>query len=191
MSREESPETPRKPFDIVTLGGGCFWCTEAIFKALKGVENVTPGYSGGKTASPTYEEVSSGKTGHVEAVQITFNPDVISFKELLEIFFATHDPTTLNRQGPDVGTQYRSVIFYRSDKQRDEAEQVIREITESKVLKDPIVTTVEPFAAFYEAEDYHRDYFKSHPKQPYCMIVIAPKIAKLRELYLNKLKIPT
>lgn len=175
--------------EIITLGGGCFWCTEAIFTQLKGVEKVESGYSGGTVANPTYEQVCSGTTGHAEVVQVTFDPQVISFKELLQIFFTMHDPTTLNRQGSDVGTQYRSVIFYHDEGQRTVAEQVIKEITEEKVWDAPIVTTLEPFKAFYPAEDYHKDYFKRHPEKAYCKIVIAPKIAELRKLYLSKLKI--
>lgn len=157
---------------------------------MKGVEKVESGYSGGTVAYPTYEQVSTGATGHAEVVQITFDPEVISFKEILEIFFSTHDPTTLNRQGPDVGTQYRSVIFCHNDQQKAIAEQVIKEITEERIWDAPIVTQIEPFKAFYNAEDYHKDYFKHHPEQPYCRSVIAPKIAKLQELYLSKLKIP-
>jgi len=163
---------------------------EAVFTELKGVERVESGYSGGTNANPTYEQVSTGATGHAEVVQITFNPDVISFKHILEIFFTMHDPTTLNRQGPDVGNQYRSVIFYHDDEQKSIAEQVIKEITEEKLWDAPIVTKVEPFKAFYEAEDYHRDYFKRHPEQGYCKIVIAPKIAKLREVFSSMLKTP-
>lgn len=169
--------------EVATLGGGCFWCTEAVFKRLAGVEKVEPGYSGGSVPNPTYEEVSAGKTGHAEVVQITFNPDMISFREILDVFFATHDPTTLNRQGPDTGPQYRSVIFYHTDEQKEVAEKVIEELKKSKAFKTPIVTQIEPFREFYEAEDYHRDYFERHPEQPYCQVVIAPKIDKLRKLF--------
>jgi peptide-methionine (S)-S-oxide reductase len=188
MSHEKSGTVTLKRIEVVTLGGGCFWCTEAIFTQLKGVEKVESGYSGGNLGNPTYEQVSAGTTGHAEGVQITFDPDVISFKEILQIFFSTHDPTTLNRQGPDVGTQYRSIIFYRDDQQKATAEQVMKEISEEKIYDAPIVTQLEPFKAFYRAENYHRDYFKRHPEQAYCRLVIAPKIAKLRELYLSKLK---
>ena len=188
MSQEESRKITPKRMEVATLGGGCFWCTEAIFTQLKGVEKVRSGYSGGKLENPTYEQVSTGTTGHAETVQINFDPNVISYKEILEIFFSTHDPTTLNRQGPDVGTQYRSVIFYHNDQQKVIAEQVVREFTAEKIFDAPIVTQLEPFEAFYEAEDYHTDYFKRHPRQPYCTLVIAPKIAKLRELYMGKLK---
>lgn len=177
--------------EVATLAGGCFWCTEALFSQLKGLDRVQSGYSGGKLENPTYEQVSTGTTGHAEAVQITFDPDVISYKEILDIFFSTHDPTTLNRQGPDVGNQYRSVIFYHNDEQKAIAEQVIKEIEEEKIFDAPIVTQVEPFKTFYKAEDYHRDYFKRHPEQAYCRLVIAPKMAKLRELYLSKLRLQT
>jgi len=162
---------------------------EAIFSELDGVEKVESGYSEGETAHPKYEQVSTGTTGHAEVVQINFDPKAISFKEILEIFFAMHDPTTLNRQGADVGTQYRSVIFYHNDEQKATAEQVIKEITEAKIWDAPIVTQIEPFQAFYKAEDYHKDYFKKHPEQPYCRLVITPKIAKLREDYRKKLKV--
>jgi peptide-methionine (S)-S-oxide reductase len=189
VSQEKLKPAATKRMEVATLGGGCFWCTEAVFSQLKGVEKVEPGYSGGKLENPTYEQVSTGTTGHAEAVQITFDPNAISYKEILEIFFSTHDPTTLNRQGPDVGTQYRSVIFYHNDQQKAIAEQVIKEITEEKIFDAPIVTQLEPFRVFYEAEDYHRNYFKRHPEQPYCSLVIAPKLAKLRELYMSKLKL--
>jgi peptide-methionine (S)-S-oxide reductase len=188
MNQERSGKSFSGKREVVTLGGGCFWCTEAIFSQLTGVEKVESGYSGGTVENPSYEQVSSGTTGHAEVVQITFDPDVISFKELLEIFFTMHDPTTLNRQGPDVGTQYRSVIFYRNNQQKVIAEQVVKAITEEKVWDAPIVTKLEPFKAFYEAEAYHKDYFKRHPEQQYCRLVIAPKIAKLQKLYLSKLK---
>ena len=189
MSSEHSKTVSSRQIEVATLGGGCFWCMEAVFSELRGVEKVESGYSGGALADPTYEQVSTGKTGHAEVVQVNFNPKVISFKEILKIFFTMHDPTTLNRQGTDVGTQYRSVIFYHNDEQKATAEQVIKEITEAKIWNAPIVTQVEPFKAFYKAEDYHKDYFKKHPKQPYCKLVIAPKIAKLREHYHKKLKV--
>jgi peptide-methionine (S)-S-oxide reductase len=189
VSQEELKTAATRRMEVATLAGGCFWCTEAVFGQLKGVERVESGYSGGKLENPTYEQVSAGRTGHAETVQITFDPDVISYKEILEIFFSTHDPTTLNRQGPDVGTQYRSVIFYHNDQQKAIAEQVIKELTEEKTFDASIVTQVEPFKTFYEAEDYHKDYFKRHPEQAYCSLVIAPKITKLRELYLSKLKL--
>lgn len=189
MDQEKAKTATEEQTEIATLGGGCFWCTEAVFNALKGVERVAPGYSGGTATNPTYEQVSSGNTGHAEVVQITFNPRVISFKEVIEIFFATHDPTAINRQGPDVGTQYRSVIFYHSDQQKVTAEKEIKEITEERVWNKPIATKIEPFKVFYEAEDYHKNYFAKHPEQQYCQIVIAPKLAKLQKTYLSKLKI--
>jgi len=174
--------------EVAILGGGCFWCTEAVFGALKGVIKVEPGYSGGSLANPTYEQVSTGETGHAEVVQITLDTRVISFEEILEIFFATHNPTTLNRQGPDVGTQYRSVIFYHNEEQRAIAKKVIKELNKRKVWNAPIVTQIEPFKAFYKAEDYHKDYFKRNPEQRYCRLVVAPKIAKFRKDYNEKVK---
>jgi peptide-methionine (S)-S-oxide reductase len=179
-----------KHMELATLGGGCFWCTEAVFQLIRGVEQVEPGYAGGTPPNPTYEEVSTGTTGHAEAVQLTFNPEVISFREILEIFFGTHDPTQLNRQGPDVGTQYRSVIFYHSQQQKATAEQLIEELETEQVYDKPIVTALEPYQAFYPAEEYHKNYFKKHPEQSYCQAVIAPKIAKLQKTYLSKLKPP-
>ena len=187
MEKSKTPD--RKLKEVTTLGGGCFWCSEAVFSQLKGVEKVESGYSGGTLENPTYGQVSTGVTGHAEVVQITFDPDVISFKELLEIFFSTHDPTTLNRQGQDVGTQYRSVIFYHDDEQKAVAEQVLKEFSEEKTFDMPIVTQLEPFKTFYKAEDYHKDYFKRHPEQSYCSMIIAPKLEKLRAHYLNKLKL--
>jgi peptide-methionine (S)-S-oxide reductase len=174
--------------ELATLGGGCFWCTEAVFGEMKGVIKVEPGYSGGQLKNPTYEQVSTGTTGHAEVIQITFDADVISFREILEMFFAMHDPTTLNRQGSDVGTQYRSVVFYHSKEQKATTEKLIEELNAAKVYDAPIVTQVEPFKAFYKAEDYHKDYFKRHPEQSYCKLVIAPKIAKFREHHQSKLK---
>ncbi len=162
---------------------------EAVFSLLKGVEKVESGYSGGELKNPTYEQVSTGRTGHAEVVQISFDPEIISFKELLEIFFSSHDPTTLNRQGNDVGTQYRSIIFYHNDQQKAVIEQVIKELVDANTWKKPIVTTVEPFKAFYKAEEYHQNYFKSHPESSYCRLVIAPKISKLQEHYFSKLKV--
>jgi peptide-methionine (S)-S-oxide reductase len=179
-----------KAKEVVTLASGCFWCTEAVFSIVKGVEKVEPGYSGGSVPNPTYEQVSTGTTGHAEAVQVTFDPSVISLKEILEIFFATHDPTTLNRQGTDIGTQYRSVIFYHSKAQKATVEQVIAELNEEGIWDAPIVTQVEPFKAFHKAETYHKDYYKKHPNQPYCQQVITPKLAKLQQRFLGKLKAP-
>ena len=174
--------------ESVTLGGGCFWCTEAVFSELKGVEKVESGYSGGTIPNPTYQQVCTGATGHAEVVRITFDPSVISFKQLLEIFFTVHDPTTLNRQGADVGTQYRSVIFYQNADQKTTAEEVVKEVSAAGIWKAPIVTQLEPFKAFYPAETYHVDYFKNNPRQPYCQVVIAPKVRKFREHYLEQLK---
>jgi len=189
MSQEKPRTNSPKRIEVTTLGGGCFWCTEAVFSQLKGVEKIEPGYSGGNVENPSYEQVSTGKTGHAEVAQITFDPAVISFKEILQIFFSTHDPTSLNRQGTDIGTQYRSVIFYHDDEQKAIAEQVIKEFRDKGAFDAPIVTQVEPLKAFYKAEDYHREYYKRHPEQPYCRVVIAPKIAKFRQLYLSKLKL--
>jgi peptide-methionine (S)-S-oxide reductase len=174
--------------EVATLAGGCFWCLEAVFDDLKGVERVESGYSGGAVPHPTYRQVCSGTTGHAEVVQITFDPRVLSFKELLEVFFAIHDPTTLNRQGPDAGTQYRSAIFYHTPEQRATAEQVIKELGAAGIWSAPIVTEVTPFTAFYEAEDYHQEYFRLNGEQPYCRAVVAPKVAKFRKQFMERLK---
>ena len=176
------------PTETAILGGGCFWCVEAAINQLKGVESVRSGYMGGRSANPTYQQVCSGKSGHVEVAEVTFDPAVISFSDLLHVFFTLHDPTTLNRQGNDVGEQYRSVIFYRDDAQKKTAEDVIAELTRDKVFKDPIVTALEPATAFYVAEDYHQDYLANNPMQPYCMFVVAPKVQKIREKYAQRLK---
>lgn len=176
--------------EVWTVGGGCFWCVEAIFLELKGVLKVESGYSGGNTRNPTYEEVCSGTTGHAEVVQVTFDPKEISAKDLLRIFFTTHDPTTLNRQGADVGTQYRSAIFFRDPGQKRIAEEVIQEITRERVWPGKIVTTLEPFKVFYKAEEYHQNYYARNQNQGYCRVVIAPKVSKLREKYRAKLKKP-
>jgi len=177
-----------KSQEITTLGGGCFWCLEAVFSELRGVENVVSGYSGGSVPNPSYQQICTGATGHAEVVQITFDPDIISFKELLEIFFTIHDPTTLNRQGADVGTQYRSVIFYRTKEQENVAREVIKEFEVSKIWRAPIVTELVPFKVFYPAEEYHQEYFKRNPDQMYCSVVISPKLAKFRKRYFRKLK---
>jgi peptide-methionine (S)-S-oxide reductase len=174
--------------EVITLGGGCFWCIEAVFNELKGVERVESGYSGGSTVNPSYRQVCSGTTGHAGVVQVTFDPKVISLRDILGVFFTVHDPTTLNRQGPDVGTQYRSAVFYRGQEQKAVAEQVIKETQAAKLWKDPIVTEVTPFKAFYKAEDYHQEYFKLNGEAPYCRLVIAPKMTKFREHYRDKLK---
>ena len=174
--------------EIATLAGGCFWCLEAVFQQLKGVTKVTSGYAGGTVPNPSYEAVCTGRTGHAEVVQIEFDPAVVSYRELLDVFFVIHDPTTLNRQGVDEGTQYRSAVFYHSPQQQQEAEAVIAELEAGKVWDDPIVTEVVPLDAFYPAEEYHRDYFRRNPGQSYCRAVIAPKVAKLRKQYFEKLK---
>jgi len=190
MSPKRSKTSFTRQKEVATLGGGCFWCIEAVFNEMKGVEKVESGYSGGALAYPTYEQVSTGTTGHAEVVQITFDPKIISFKEVLEIFFTVHDPTTLNRQGPDVDTQYRSVILYHNDKQKATAEEVVHELSSAKIWDTPIVTQIEQFEAFYKAEEYHRKYFDRHPEAAYCRTIIAPKIAKLRKRYREKLKKP-
>jgi len=174
--------------ELATLAGGCFWCLEAVFDALRGVDSVESGYMGGKTANPSYEEVCSGETGHAEVAQLSFDPKQVSFKEILEVFFVIHDPTTLNRQGNDVGTQYRSAIFYHSAGQKAAAEQVIANMSAAKIYEDPIVTEVVPASKFYVAEDYHQEYFRRNPAQPYCAFVVRPKVAKFRKHFLEKLK---
>jgi peptide-methionine (S)-S-oxide reductase len=176
--------------EVATLAGGCFWCLEAAFAELKGVERVESGYTGGRTPNPSYEQVCSGTTGHAEVVQITFDPEVVSFRDLLHVFFTIHDPTTLNRQGADAGTQYRSAIFYHSPEQRAAAEEVMAELAAEEVWDAPIVTELVPLERFYPAEEYHRDYYRRNPNQGYCRAVIAPKVAKVRKLYLDKLKQP-
>ena len=189
MAQEENQSTNPPPGkEIATLAGGCFWCTEAVFDELKGVESVESGYSGGTVANPSYRLVCTGTTGHAETARITFDPKAISFKQILEVFFTVHDPTTLNRQGADVGTQYRSAIFYHNAEQKKIAEQVIREITDAKLWDAPIVTEVTPFKNFYLAEDYHQEYFANNPDQGYCRVVIAPKVAKFRQHYRELLK---
>lgn len=174
--------------EIATLGGGCFWCVETVFNELRGVESAISGYTGGRTLNPTYKEICYEDTGHAEVVQVTFDPQVISFREILEVFFTVHDPTTLNRQGADVGTQYRSAIFYHSPEQRAVAEQVIAELDAASVWRNPIVTEVTEATTFYPAEDYHQEYFANNPNQPYCRMVIEPKVVKFRQKFLEKLK---
>ena len=188
MAKADTPPRIGAGLEMATIGGGCFWCTEAVFSELKGVEKVESGYSGGARANPSYEDVCTGHTGHAETIQITYNPGVISYRDILHIFFTTHDPTTLNQQGADFGTQYRSVIFYHNDEERRIAEDVIKEINGQKVWKKPIVTELTPFKAFYRAEDYHQRYFEKNPDAPYCQVVIEPKIAKLRQHNWEKLK---
>ena len=174
--------------ETATFGSGCFWSAEAVFSDRRGVLGVLPGYAGGKMPNPTYEEVCTDATGHAEVAQITFDPSDISYRELLEVLFSTHDPTTLNRQGADRGTQYRSVIFYSDHKQKEEAQGIIADLPKEKVFKNPIVTELAPLADFYPAEDYHRDYYRRNPSKPYCQAVIAPKLSKFRSHWKAKLK---
>lgn len=181
-------QTQNKNTETVTLGGGCFWCTEAVFSRLKGVISVTPGYSGGVVKNPTYKEVCSGLTGHAEVIQVVFDPSVISFRDLLEVFFSTHDPTTLNRQGADTGTQYRSVIFYHTEEQEETARNVIDALNREKVWSTPVVTEVSPFTSFYPAEDYHKAYYANNPNAGYCRMVIKPKVEKLEKVFGDKLR---
>ena len=172
----------------ITLGGGCFWCLETIYREINGVEKVISGYSGGSVVNPTYKDVCSGKTGHAEVVQITFNPQIITAEKLLQIFFTIHDPTTLNRQGADVGTQYRSIIFYRNQKQKNVIDKVIGELKKNKVYKNSIATEVVPFQSFYAAEDYHQDYYSQNKQQDYCRIIINPKLDKFKKTFHDNLK---
>ena len=192
MSRQNELQTHDQPLDngqdVATLGGGCFWCIEAVFQHVQGVAAVESGYMGGKHPNPSYEAVCTGVTGHAEVVQVTFDPTVIAYREILEIFFAVHDPTTLNRQGNDVGTQYRSVIFYHSPDQATAAKETIAALTANNVFDSPIVTEVSPAQPFYPAEAYHQDYFVRNPTQPYCAYLIAPKLAKFRRQFVSKLK---
>lgn len=186
----------KKAMDIVnqnkletaTFGAGCFWCVEAVFQQLEGVESVTSGYSGGHVKNPSYKEVTTGRTGHAEAVQIKYDPGIISYRELLEVFWKTHDPTSLNRQGPDIGTQYRSAIFYHNEEQKRTAEKSKKEMNQSGYFNDPIVTYIEPYANFYVAEDYHQDFYKNNPNQPYCRLRIDPKMEKLQQQFGKYLK---
>ena len=174
--------------EVATLGGGCFWCLEAVYQELRGVEKVESGYSGGDVPNPTYRQVCSETTGHAEVVQVTFDPDEVSYGDILEVYFTIHDPTTLNRQGADVGTQYRSVIFYHTEEQKRTAEEVISEIESEGIWNSPIVTEVVPLDEFYVAEDYHQNYFRNNGFQPYCQVIIAPKVAKFRKQHLERLK---
>ena len=174
--------------ELATLGGGCFWCLEAVYDEMEGVVSVEAGYMGGQTPNPNYEQVCSGKTGHVEVVQVTFDPAITTYREVLEVFFTIHDPTTLNRQGNDAGTQYRSVIYTHSPEQKRTAEEFISELSRDKVFRDPIVTTVEPVQQFYMAEEYHQEYFRNHPNQSYCSYVVRPKVSKFREKFVAKIR---
>lgn len=178
----------KKTEQIATLAGGCFWCTEAVFERLEGVSKVIPGFTGGAIKNPAYREIISGRTGHAEAIEIHFDPNIISFSELLLIFFSTHDPTTLNRQQYDKGTQYRSAIFYHSEDQKKEAEALVEKLGNEGVFQDPIVTEITEAAAFYEAEEEHKEYYSNHRQQQYCQVIIDPKIKKLRQLFSDKLK---
>jgi len=175
-------------FEIATFGGGCFWCVEAIFERVKGVQHVESGYSGGEVANPDYKIVTSGRTGHAEVVQITYDPETVSYLELLEIFFKTHDPTTLNRQGADVGTQYRSIVLFHNDEQGKLARETIRQLDSERIWSDPIVTQVEAFESFYSAEAYHQEYFENNPNMGYCRMVITPKVEKFEKVFKEKLK---
>jgi len=188
MGNEAGLSDTETKLELATLGGGCFWCLEAAFLELKGVSRVVSGYSGGTVADPSYEEVCWGETGHAEVTQVSFDPRQISFQELLYVFFTIHDPTTLNRQGADVGTQYRSVIYYHSEEHKRIAEEVIRELNEARLWKSPIVTEVAPIGTFYPAEEHHQDYFKRNMFNPYCQYVVAPKVEKVRKVFREKLK---
>ena len=174
--------------EIATLAGGCFWCLEAVYDEMKGVTSVVSGYMGGETVDPSYEQVCGGRTGHAEVVQVTFDPGMVSYRDILQVFFVIHDPTTLNRQGNDVGTQYRSAIFYHSPEQKATAEEVVASLTAGKLFSDPIVTEIAPASTFYAAEDYHQEYFARNSYQPYCQYVVAPKVAKFRKHFLDRLK---
>lgn len=174
-------------YKIATFGSGCFWCSEAVFQRLKGVMKVESGYSGGRRENPSYEQVCTGATGHAEVVQVTYDPEIISFEELLEVFWKTHDPTTLNRQGADVGTQYRSVIFYYDDEQKNLAEEYKRKLDEAGIYENPIVTEISPLINFYKAEEYHQDYYNNNSSQPYCSFVITPKLEKFKKVFKEKL----
>lgn len=174
--------------ELATFGGGCFWCVEAIFDRISGVQKVESGYAGGQVVNPSYKQVTTGKTGHAEVIQISFNPDQVSYLEILEIFFKTHDPTTLNKQGADVGTQYRSIILFHNDEQKKQAEKVIEELDGAGIWRKPIVTQVEPYLVFYKAENYHQEYYENNSNQGYCRVVIQPKIEKLEKIFSDKLK---
>ncbi|QLC67540.1 peptide-methionine (S)-S-oxide reductase MsrA [Flavobacterium sp. LPB0248] len=174
--------------ETITLGGGCYWCVEAVYENLDGVKSVVSGFSGGKVANPTYEEVCTGETGHAEVVQITYDKNITDINEIFKVFFTVHDPTTLNRQGADVGTQYRSVIFYKNEEQKKAAQSIIADLNKAKVYNSPIVTKVEPFKVFYKAEDYHQNYYANNKNQPYCKMVIQPKIEKFEKVFKDKLK---
>jgi peptide-methionine (S)-S-oxide reductase len=186
--KNSSKETLQKNLETITIGGGCYWCVEAVYENLMGVESVVSGFSGGKTTNPSYEEVSSGRTGYAEVVQITYDKTVTNLDEIFKVFFTVHDPTTLNKQGADEGTQYRSVIFYKNEEQKLAAQSIIAALKKAKVYDDPIVTTLEPFTKFYKAEAYHQNYYQNNKNQQYCQMVIQPKIAKFEKIFKNRLK---
>lgn len=188
ITAQNKPKKSNTNIETITLGGGCYWCIEAVFENLDGVKTVVSGFSGGKIANPSYEEVCTGKTGHAEVIQITFDKTKTNLDEILKVFFTVHDPTTLNRQGGDVGTQYRSVIFYNSEAQRKIAQFIINELNKNKVYNNPIVTKVEPFINFYKAENYHQDYYEYNKYKPYCRLVIQPKLEKFEKVFKNRLK---
>jgi peptide-methionine (S)-S-oxide reductase len=188
MSLPSQADSSGPAKEVATLGGGCFWCLEAVFEQLRGVLHVESGYAGGTLPAPTYRQVCNGNTGHAEVVQITFDPKVVSFQEILDVFFATHDPTTLNCQGPDAGTQYRSVILYHSPQQQQAAQQKIAELNAAGIWDSPLVTEVVPLGTFYRAEDYHQGYFRGNPQQPYCLAIVSPKVAKFRKRFADKLQ---
>lgn len=193
QKKETAKATIEKPInkgnlETITLGGGCYWCVEAVYENLNGVQSAISGFSGGKNANPSYEDVSTGSTGYVEVVQITFDKTVTNLNEIFQVFFTVHDPTTLNRQGADVGTQYRSVIFYQNKEQEMQAKSIINELNKANIYNNPIVTAVEPFTTFYKAEDYHQDYYANNKNQPYCRMVIQPKMEKFEKIFKDKLK---
>ncbi|MCA9161909.1 MAG: peptide-methionine (S)-S-oxide reductase MsrA [Planctomycetales bacterium] len=181
-------ESGKSASRVATFGSGCFWCTEGVFQQLRGVHSAVSGYSGGQVENPTYQQVCTGTTGHAEVVQVTYDPNLVSFAELLEVFWKTHDPTTLNRQGNDVGTQYRSVVFYHDEVQRDEAERYKQQLDDSRVFGSPIVTQIVPFERFFRAEEYHQNYYEQNPQQPYCQAVVGPKIDKFKKSFSDRLK---
>ena len=186
--KNSTKETQQNTIETITIGGGCYWCVEAVYENLMGVQSVVSGFAGGKTANPSYEEVSSGRTGYAEVVQITFDKTITNLDEIFKVFFTVHDPTTLNKQGADEGTQYRSVIFYKNEEQKLAAQSIIAALKKAKVYDDPIVTTLEPFTKFYKAEAYHQNYYQNNKNQPYCQMVIQPKIAKFEKIFKNRLK---
>lgn len=187
-SKELKPATTNPNYETITLGGGCYWCVEAVYEQLNGVKSVVSGFTGGTNANPTYEEVCTGRTGHAEVVQITYDKKATNLNEIFQVFFTVHNPITLNRQGADVGTQYRSVIFYKNANQKKTAESIIAELNNAQVYSSPIVTTLEPLATFYIAEDYHQDYYKNNKNDPYCKMVIQPKMEKFEKVFKDKLK---